>query len=145
MEVTTKKHSSRYKSTSAGCSESNFLQHKRRRSSAAGGNKSDVSKLPPAIQVWPEEDHSTSSSCKTETNTTSSEDDELDEELALTPKVIPCSAGGSMFLMPEVSKKTHKKLRDIDQTPAAAAAAVVGSHLQVPFAVPRRRHSWICG
>lgn len=143
MEVTTKKHSSSYKSTSAGSSstESNFL-HKRRRSSNTS-NKSDVSKLPPAIQVWAEDDSTSSGSCslKTETNnTTSSEDDE--DDLQLTPKVVPCSAGGSMFLMPEVSRtviKPHKKLKDIDQT------SQIGHHLQVPFPVPRRRHSWICG
>ena len=72
-----KKHSaSSYKT--AGSEEDHFM-HIRRRSNKGACGHSDVSKLPPAIQVWSEDDSSSSGDVKTEP---SSDDDELQ----LTPK-----------------------------------------------------------
>ena len=123
----------------AGSGEGHFLR-KRRRSS---NNTSDVSKLPPAIQVWAEEeDESSGDSVKTETTGRGggSSDDDEDEDLQLTPKAV----SGPMFLMPEVRNIQVQAPRAVENLEKAINNGST-SYLQVPFSVPRRRHSWICG
>ena len=120
--------------------EDHFL-HKRRRSShhnygkevmmmAKAKPSEDVSHMPPAIQVWADDD--ISRSCERR----KSADDE--EDLQLTPKAVV----GPMFLMPDIAVPTQATVENIEKAMAENGAS---GYLQVPFAVPRRRHSWICG
>ena len=58
----------------------------------------------------------------------------------MTPKAV-C---GPMFLMPEVRNIQVQAPRAVEKLEKAIHQGPSG-YLQVPFAVPRRRHSWICG
>ena len=106
------------------------LFSKRRRSSSSNKRIDCSATIPPTIQVWSEEELSN--------------EDDIDEDEVLTPKVF--SPGGPMFLLPEI-RDNFQEERSTDAPPNNATTAVEenGILLQVPGAVPRRRHSWICG
>ena len=84
--------------------------------------------LPPAIQVWADDDNMPKSPRRKSAE---------DEDLQLTPKAVV----GPMFLMPDIAVPTAAAVENIEKAMENGATG----YLQVPFAVPRRRHSWICG